>query len=212
MEEIVLQAKTRKVVGKQVRALRRAGLLPGVIYGTHIEPITITLNHHDASRILPTMSTSQLIEIEVEGERHTTLVREKQRHPVSGSIIHVDFQAVSLTEKLRVMVSLVLKGEAPAVKVYNGVVVTGQEEVEVECLPGNLPDHIEVDMTVLTELGKAIYVRDLNVPEGVEVLADPGELVVVIVAPAAEPEEEAALAGAAEPEVIERGKKEEEKF
>ena len=212
MEEIVLQANARKVIGKQVRALRRAGLLPGVIYGNEIDPITITLNHREASRILPTVSSSQLVEVEVDGARHTTLVREKQRHPVSGSLIHVDFQAVSLTEKLRTTVSIILKGESPAAKVYGGVVVSGQEEVEVECLPRDLPEHIEVDLTALKELGSSVYVRDLVVPAGVEVLTDGGELVVVITAPISEAALAAAEGGMAEPEVIERGKKEDEKF
>jgi large subunit ribosomal protein L25 len=212
MEKVLLEAKTRKVTGKQVRALRRAGLIPAVIYGHQMDSVAVTLNQHVASRILPTLSSSQLIEVEVDGQTQTCLVREKQRHPVSGSIIHVDFQAVSLTEKLRVMVGIVFKGDSPAVKVYNGVVVVGQEELEVECLPGDLPDHIEVDMTALTELGKAIYIRDLVVPEGVQVLEDPGMMVVLIAAPASEAKLAAAEGGVAEPEVIEKGKKDEEKF
>jgi len=147
MEEVILKADVRKVIGKQIRALRRAGLLPAVLYGHNIQPIAISLNHHDASRILPRVSSSQLIQVEVGGERYPVLVREKQRHPVTGSLLHIDFQTVSMTEKLRAMVRIELTGDAPAVKNLNGGLVTGQEEIEVECLPGDLINRIVVDLS-----------------------------------------------------------------
>lgn len=213
MEKVVLQANRREVVGKQVRALRRQGLLPAVIYGHHIQPINIALNAHEASLVLPRLSSSQLVVVDVDGERHNALVREKQRHPVTDALIHVDFQAVSMTEKLRVMVSIEFVGEALAVKNYNGIVVPSKEELEVECLPDDLPSRIEVDLSELTEIGDALHVRDIPLPPRVEVLEDPDEVVVVITPPLSEAELEAveAVAGA-EPEVIEKGKKEEEDF
>ncbi len=210
MEKVVLQTQTREVIGKQVRALRRQGLLPAVIYGHHLSPIAISLNFHEASMVLPRVSSSQLIELDVNGTLHTVLVRERQRHPVTGALRHVDFQAVSMTEKLRITVSLSFKGEAPAVKTYNGIVVTSREELEVECLPGNLPDHLDVDLTSLKEIGDALYVRDIVLPTGVVFLDDPEDVVVVVTPPISEAEVEGAGAGAVEPEVIERGKKEEE--
>jgi large subunit ribosomal protein L25 len=217
MEEIVLKAESREVTGKQVRALRRAGLLPAVLYGHHIHPIAISLDHREASHILPRVSSSQLIQVEVGGERYPALVREKQRHPVTSSLLHVDFQAVSMPEKLRAMVRIELTGDAPAVKNYNGVLVTGQEEIEVECLPGDLINRIVVDLSKLTEIGNAIHVSDLPIPATLHVLTDADELVVLVTAPAAEEKFEAAEAAAAEPvaaepEVVERGKKEEEEF
>ena len=216
MEEVVLKAEDRKVIGKQVRALRRAGLLPAVLYGHHIQPMAISLDHREASRILPRVSSSQLIQVEVGGERYPVLVREKQRHPVTSSLLHVDFQTVSMTEKLRAMVRIELTGDAPAVKNYNGVLVTGQEEIEVECLPGDLINRIVVDISVLTDIGNAIHVSDLPVPSTIHVLTDADELVVLVTAPAAEEKfevaEAAVVPAAAEPEVVERGKKEEEEF
>jgi large subunit ribosomal protein L25 len=215
MEEVVLKADGRKVIGKQVRALRRAGLLPAVLYGHHIQPKAISLNHRDASRILPRVSSSQLIQVEVEGERYPVLVREKQRHPITSSLLHVDFQTVSMTEKLRAMVRIELTGDAPAVKNYNGVLVTGQEEIEVECLPSDLINRIVVDLSVLTDIGNAIHVRDLPIPATLHVLTETDELVVLVTAPAAEEKPEAAevvVPAVAEPEVLERGKKEEEEF
>ena len=212
MEKVVINAQPRDVIGKQVRALRRAGLLPAVIYGHNITPIPLSLNFHDSSMLLPKISSSQLVVVDVDGKLHTVLVRERQRHPVTGDLLHIDFQEVSLTEKLRVKVGLQFKGEAPAVKMFDGIVVTSLEVLEVECLPGDLPNHLEVDLSVLGQIGDAVYVRDILLPPKVLVLEDLDEVVVVVTAPVAE----VAVAGEEvaefEPEVIEKGKKEEEEF
>ena len=211
MKEIVLDAKRRDVVGKQVKALRRAGRLPAVLYSRHLMPILITLDMRTTSRVLPTITSSHLVVVDVEGERHTTLVREKQRDPVTSSLLHVDFQVLSMTEKLRTTVVIVLEGEAPAAKNFNGVLVTGQTELEVECLPRDLPERIRVDVSGLIEIGNSIHVRDLVLPPTVEVLTDPDDLVVLVTAQSAEEKEEVvAVEGAVEPEVIEKIKKEEE--
>ncbi len=214
MEETVLSAKRRDIVGKQVKALRRAGRLPAVLYGRHLAPILVTLDMRESSHVLPTITSSHLVVVDVDGERHTTLVRERQRHPVTGDLLHVDFQVLSMTEKLRATVIIVLEGDAPATKNFNGVLVTGQTELEVECLPSDLPERIRVDISTLAEIGNAIHVRDLVLPPAVEVLTDPDELVVLVTAPAAEEKEEVVevVEEAAEPEVIEKGKKEEEEF
>jgi large subunit ribosomal protein L25 len=211
MEKVVLKAQPREVIGKQVRALRRAGQLPAVIYGTKITPIPISLDYHETSLLLPKISSSQLLVVEVNGEQYSTLVRERQRDPVTGNMLHVDFQSVSLTEKLRVNVGLQFKGEAPAVKIYDGILSTSLEELEVECLPGNLVNYLEVDLSTLKHIGDAIYVRDIPLPPKVEVLNDLDEMVVVITAPtiAVEAPMEGEVA-VFEPEVIEKGKKEEE--
>jgi large subunit ribosomal protein L25 len=210
MEEVVLKATTRIVVGKQVKALRREGGLPAVLYGKTIEPMNVTLNQRDATRILSSITSSHLVVIELEGQRHTALVREKQRHPVQAHLMHIDFQVVSMTEKIRTSVVIDLIGEAPAVKDYNGALVTGVEELEVEALPRNLPEKITVDLAVLRKIGDSIHVSDLEIPAKVEVITDSGELVVLVTGQAAEAEEEVTEVGAAEPEVIERGRKEEE--
>jgi large subunit ribosomal protein L25 len=214
MEDIVFQAKRRDVIGKQVRALRRDGLLPAVIYGHKMGSIPISLDFRSTAHILPGISSSHLVKVVVDGkEEHTTLVRERQRHPITGELLHLDFLAVSMTEKLRAMVSLVLHGDAPAMKNYNAVMVTGQEVVEVESLPGDLPERIEVDLSSLNEIGDGIYIRDLRLPAAVEILTPADEMIVLMTAPAVAPAaEEAEEAAAPEPEVIERGKREEEEF
>jgi len=210
MEEVVLKAQKRSVIGKQVKVLRRAGQLPAVIYGKGFDPIAITLDLHNASKILPRISSSHLIVVEVDGIEHNTLVRDKQREPITGGLLHVDFLEVSLTEKLRTVVIIHVEGEAPAVKNYNGVVIVGTEEIEVEALPRDLPERIVVDISTLAEIGDAIYVRDLVISPKVRVLSDPDEIIVNVAAPVVEVEAEEVAVAVPEPEVIERGKKEEE--
>jgi len=212
MEVTVLKAQRRDVTGKQVRALRRAGLLPAVVYGRHIEPLAISMDAREVGRILPTLSRSSLIVVEVDGEKHNTLVRERQRHPVTGHLVHVDFNAISMTELLRTTVALVQRGEAPAIKNYDGILVSGTENVEVECFPADLPENIVIELGSLEKIGDAIYVRDIVPPPRVTILTDQDEMVMLITAPTveavvAEVEVEPVVG---EPEIIEKGKKEEE--
>jgi large subunit ribosomal protein L25 len=215
MEKVVIQAEKRNVVGKQVRALRREGKLPAVIYGHHVDPVSIVLDAHDASKTLAKASSSTLVTIELEGKQYPTLVRERQLDFIRNSLIHVDFLAVSMTEKLTASVGVHIEGEAPAVKEFGAILVTNLTELEVECLATDLPERFVVDVSGLAEIGDGVYVKDLEVPANVEILTDPDEMIVVATAMAAEEVEEEAeelLEGeeGEEPEVIEKGKKEEE--
>ncbi len=212
MEKIVIQATRRTVTGKKVGALRRAGKLPGVLYGHQTESTPILMELRDASRVLAHASSSQLITVNLDGKEFATLVREKQRDFIKGTLLHVDFQVVSLTEKIRTTVGIELSGTSPAVKDYNGVVVQELDEVEVEALPQDLPEKIVVDISGLTKIGDAVYVRDLSIPTGIEILNEPDEVVVIVTGAAPEISEEEMAEEIAEPEVIERGKKEEEEI
>jgi len=215
MENVVIKATHRTVTGKQVRALRRAGQLPGVLYGRHIAPTPIAMEAREASRILSHLTTSSLVTIDLEGKEYPSLVRESQRNPIKRSLVHVDFQTVSLTEKLRTHVSVEVTGSAPAVKDFSAVLVTSLDELEVECFPQDLPERIVVDISRLANVGDGIHVRDVVLSEKVKMLSDPEEMIVVATAARAEEVEEVvaeAVAGeeVVEPEVIEKGKKEEE--
>ena len=212
-EQVVLKAERRHVVGKKVKQLRREGKLPAVLYGKHIDPIPLVLDYRDAEKALRGLSTSTLVILEVEGARHTAVVRERQKDYIKGKLLHVDFQALSLTETMRVEVPIELEGEAPAVKTYGGVLVQTLESVEVESLPGDMPERLMVDLGGLEEIGDSITVADLVLPPNVKVLVDPNETVVVVTAPRSEEEVEEASGvaeGEAEPEVIAKGKEEEE--
>lgn len=191
MEQITLNASGRNRIGKKVVLLRKEGKLPAILYGKSLEkPLPVTLDAAETSKALREISSSSLIKINVDGEEHTTLVRDFQVDVLRGDLQHVDFLVVSLTEKVRASVSVVLENEAPIIKDEGGLLVTGIEHVEVESLPQNLPEHFLVDVSVLENFGDAIYVRDLLVPEDVTVLADPEELLVVATAPAQEEIEE----------------------
>jgi large subunit ribosomal protein L25 len=217
MDQVVLKAEKRDVVGKQVKALRRGGKLPAVIYGRHTEPINVSLDAHSASLVLGRLTSSSLVTIDLDGTQYPTLVREKQRDYIKNRLLHVDFLTVSLTETLRASVAINLVGVSVAVKDYDAVLVTNLQSLEVECLPADLPERIDVDISVLARPGEGIRVRDVKVSDKVRLLDDPDTMVAVATFAKVE-EEVAAVPGAegvapaeAEPELaVERGKKEEE--
>ena len=209
MEKVLIEATRRTVTGKQVGALRRSGKLPGVMYGHNFEPAAIEMDFRSASRILKKASQSQIVTIVLDGKELATLVRERQMDYIRNEFLHVDFQVVSLTEKIRSKVSIELVGVSPAVKDLNGVVVHEMTEIEVEGLPQDLPEKYSVDISGLTNIGQSILVSALKVSDKIEILHDLNDVVVVITGGAGEEVEEVTEA-VAEPEVIERGKKEEE--
>lgn len=202
MEKVVLKASPRTMTGKQVGALRRAGKLPAVLYGHHIESTPIVLDAHETSLLLSRLTSSSLVTLSLDGKEYPTLVRERQRHPIKRHLLHLDFQALSLTEKTHVKVGIELVGSAPAVKNLNAVLVTGVTELEVQCLPGDIPERIVVDISGLAEPGDSIHVRDIKLPESVEILTDLDEVIASATLGRMEevavaPEEEAAEAEAA---------------
>jgi large subunit ribosomal protein L25 len=213
MDKIVLKATKRDVTGKQVKALRRAGQLPAVIYGRHVEPIAISLEAHTAGLAFAKVTSSTLVTIDVDGTEYAALVREKQRNFIKGNLTHVDFLALDLTEKIRTKVNLAFVGIASAVKEYSAVLVHRMEAFEVECLPTDLPERINVDLSSIKEIGNSIRVRDIPLPENVVVLADEDDIVVIATLPKEETTAEGAVVPGAEaaPAIsVERGKKEEE--
>jgi large subunit ribosomal protein L25 len=217
MDQVVLKAEKRDVIGKQVKALRRAGKLPAVIYGRHTEPINVLLDAHSASLVLGRLTSSSLVTIDLDGKEYPALVREKQRDYIKNRLLHVDFLTVSLTETLRASVAVNLVGVSAAVKDFNAVLVINLQSLEVECLPADLPERIDVDISVLARPGEGIRVRDIKVSDKVRLLDDPDTMVAVATFAKVE-EEVAAVPGAegvtpaaGEPELaVERGKKEEE--
>jgi len=213
MEKNVIEATKRSVIGKKVGVLRREGKLPGVIYGHNFDSEPILMDSKAATKVLNSVTSSSIVTIVIDGKSHAALVREKQKDYIRNQFIHIDFQAVSQTEKIRTKVGIILSGLAPAVKDFNGVVVEGLDSIEVEALPKDLPERFVVDISKLANIGDAIHVSDVVVDDSVTIIDSPDEMLVLITAPAAEevePEAPAAEGEAAEPEVIEKGKKEEE--
>jgi large subunit ribosomal protein L25 len=212
VEKVALKASHRTVIGKQVHALRRAGELPGILYGYKIDPTPITLNAHDARLVLSRLTSSSLVTVNLDGKDYPTLVRERQRNFIKGNLLHVDFQVVSLTEKIHANVSIELTGISTAVKDFSAVLVSNLTELEVECLPQDLPERIIIDISVIKEIGDSINVRDIQVADNVTIMTQKDETIVVATATREEVivEEVAPAEEVEEPEVIEKGKKEEE--
>jgi len=221
-EQIIIEAQKRTVKGKQVGALRRQGILPGIIYGRikkdQIQPIPIQLDLHEVSQTIKKLTGSSLVTLNVEGEKYPAILRESQRDIIYGTLRHVDFMAVSLSETLQTEVPIELIGQAPAEINMAAVVVTGVSVLEIECLPQDLPDRIEVDATILEDIDSVIYVKDLDISENITILTDPDELIAgvtyVTIEEEEEEEEEGELAELLdedmEPEVIEKGKRDDE--
>lgn len=213
MDQLILDAEPRTVKGKQVNQLRRQGLVPAVVYGKAIAPVHVQLPRRPLELALEKAGESTLISLRVAGrsEPLTVLVRDQQRDVLTQAVTHVDFYAVVMTETIRVHIPLVLEGEPPVLQKFQGVLLQQKEEVEVECLPKDLVPHITVDVSALQTFDDAIYVKDLVLPPGIEVLDEPDELVATV-SPVAEevPEAEAAPVEPGEVEVIKKGKKEEE--
>lgn len=203
--DTLLQAELRTVLGKQVRQLRRAGTIPANLFGHGLESRALQLPERMVTHRLMRASRSTLFQLALDGGRpQTVLVKKIQRDPVSGQVLHVDFYAVRESEKLRTSVPLHFVGEAPAVKAFNGTLLTSMDAVDVEAFPADLPPSIELDVSPLATLEDALHVRDLTLPAGVEVLTPEDELIARVLPPrveeeAAEAAPEAATAEGAQP-------------
>lgn len=211
IERPTLEVQHREIVGKRpVRRLRQEGSVPGVIYGRETKPISVTVNHRELAQLLHSKAGEHtLVTLRLQGDKaweKPALVKSLQHDPVNGHVVHVDFHAIALTERIRVGVAIALKGEPVGVKQDGGVLEHFLREIEVECLPTEIPANIEVDIAAL-KIGDAIHVSDLAAPANTKILTDPAGVIASVQAPKVEkPEEEAAAI--TEPEVL-REKKEE---
>jgi len=182
-ERVELTAERRTVLGKQVKQLREQGWTPGVMYGHSFDPVPLQFEARSLQHVLAQVGGSQLISIKVEGQEQpeVALVREVQRDPIRRTPLHVDFYRVMMTERLTAEIPLEIIGKSPVVEAREGILLQGLSAIEVECLPGDLVDAIEVDLSDLTEVDQALHVRDLAVPAGIDVLTDPDEMIVHVV-------------------------------
>jgi len=211
MEEIILEAQVRDKKGKTAAgADRREGFIPAVVYGAGKDSQSIKLSRRDFLRFIHQHHLeSTVVNLKIKGhEPRTVLVKDVQYHPLREDVIHIDFQEISLTTKIKVNVGIKAKGEPAGVKQEGGTLNHILWELEVECLPTQIPKEIQVDVSQM-KIGDAVHVKDLSLPEGVKPVNDPESLVFSVeaprkeeevVAPAAEGEERA------EPEVIKEKK------
>jgi large subunit ribosomal protein L25 len=208
-EKIELSAGVRTTVGRGIKALRREGKVPAVIYGAHVQPTSVELNSREATNTLRKAGRNSLISLKVgDLADKMVLAREVQRHPVRHEIMHIDFLEVDMNTKLIATVHLSFFGESADVKGGLGVVNREMDELRIRCLPQDLIEEIKVDISKLN-VDQAIHVRELAIPAGLEVLDDK-DAEVVRVNRFVEAKEALPGATSAEVEVIEKGKKDEE--
>lgn len=203
MEEISLSAGLREELGRgKVKDLRGKGFIPAVVYAQGKETLALAVSRGELLRMVHQHHNieSVVINLKVKGDKkekaRPCLIKEIQYEPVHGDILHVDFNEISLTKAIKVNVQVVAKGEPVGVKQDGGSLEHNLWEVEVECLPTNIPGNIEVDVSSM-KMGDAVHVKDLPIPAGVKVLTDPEAAVLSI----AEPMKEEVPAEAAEGEV-----------
>ncbi len=213
LESFTLTAQARTVTGKKVGQLRRSGLVPAIIYGKSTEPVAIQIPYRPLQLTLMKAGGTHLITIDVDGKPYSVLARDVQRHVIRGDIMHVDFMAVDATTVITAEVPIHFVNEAPGVRAGFGILLHALNKLTIEALPADLISAIEVDLSGLREVGDTILVKDIAVSDKIKVLGDPEEMVVRLVpTPAAvsEAEEEPPTITSAEPELVSRGKREEE--
>ena len=196
MQTFSLEAKKRDILGKKVKKLRQEGLLPVTVYGKGIKSESLTVPTKEFLQVYGKAGETGLVELKFEGKDLPTLISNVQIHALSRLPLHVEFRAVNLKEKIRANVPVELVGESPAVQNTVGVLLQTINEIEVEALPTDLPEKIEVDVAGLAEIDQQVTVGQLKIPSGVEVLTS-AEDVVVKVAPAVSEETKKELEAAA---------------
>ncbi len=217
MSEIVLEVHEREATGKNSnRRLRATGQVPAVVYGGGLGVAPIRVQQRKVADILSTSGSNAVFLLKLHGSdsRRHAMIRELQTNSLTDEMIHIDFQRILMDQQVKVMVAIELLGEAEGVKTEGGLVDFVTREVEVECLPGQIPQHIELDVSAL-HIGQHVEAGDLDLPEDVELVSDAERVIVsVAVRKAVEEEVEEAEedllieAEAEEPEVVQRGKAE----
>lgn len=205
------EPRSKEEIGKQgVKRVRSAGFIPAIVYGAGKKPQAIKLDRKELHKI-DIHHENVVVNLLSEGRKQIALIKEVQRHPVNNEVLHIDFEYISLREKIRLKVPVVARGESPGVKA-GGILEHLLWEVEIECFPANVPEQIDVDVSNLN-IGDLIYVKDLRAPEGVKIVEEPEQIVLSIEPPKEEEievKEELGEKEKEEPEVIRKGKEEKE--
>lgn len=180
MKKHTLTVTKRDLLGRKVKKLRASGQLPATVYGKKVKSVSITVPSDAFAKTYSEAGETGLVELSVNGSVRPVLIHHVQKDPVTGSILHVEFHQVDLKEKVHADVPLVLVGESPAVTEKKGVLLTILDEVEVEALPTDLMDKIDVDVRGLSEVNQEVRVGDLKVLGSITVLTDPTLTVVKV--------------------------------
>lgn len=206
MKRLKLSVEKRKILGKKIKKLRREGILPANVYGKNIKSQAVQVPYKDFEKVFKEAGETGLVDLELDGKIIPVLIHNLQIESLTRTPLHADFFQVNLKEKVKTMVPLVIVGEPKAVSEKIGLLLQPLSEVEVEALPEELPENIEVNVEHLAAIDEQITVADLKKPAGVEILTDPDQVVVKIAElvtkeAAEEAAAEAAAAEAAKEEV-----------
>lgn len=184
-KQVTLNVQRRTVLGKQVKHLRRDGILPANVFGHQQESQAIQVDAHEMERALKTHGPTQLYKLVIapDGHEDTVIVRHITRQPASNVIQHIDFFHVQMTEPMRAKVPIRLVGEAPAVRLHDGVLIQSLDYAEVEALPADLPDALELDVSDMSDLNTSRHASALKPPRNVTLLTPEDEIVLSIQAP-----------------------------
>lgn len=173
MEQTPLAAQNRTVLGRKVKTLRSQGIIPAHIFGHKVKTEHVQVKETDFHKVFEKVGETGIISLTIGDQQHPVLVKDTQLHPATDNLLHIDFYQVNLSEKVKVNVPVEIVGESPAVEKKIGLLLTPLTEIEIEALPADLPDNIEVDITNLVEIGDEIKVKDLKIDRAkIEVLAD----------------------------------------
>lgn len=178
-----IDAQKRELTGRKVRRLRSEGILPATIYGKKVTSQNVQVSEEFFLPIYKEVGETGLVELMLDGKKHAVLISNIQIHPVTGSAIHIDFREVDLTEKVKASVPVELVGESPAEKQGIGTAVLLVNEIEVEALPGDLPENFEIDASILTEVDQTFTVSDLSYDKDKIVIQSEADLVLAKVEP-----------------------------
>jgi large subunit ribosomal protein L25 len=180
-----LEVDRRDVVGKKVAQLRRSGFTPANVYGHGLDSVSVQIPTETMDKTLKSMVANEVIDLKIAGEKEArpVVVQKVQRHPLTSHVLHAEFYQVSLRQRMRADVPLVLVGKSEGVDTFNGVLVKALETVHVESLPLDLPSQIEVDITPLAHLEDTLHVSDIHVGAGVTLLTDPEVVIVKVASP-----------------------------
>lgn len=190
MDVPTLKLDRRTLLGKKVRSLRRQGVIPVHVYGANIQPASLQVDDRTLNRILPQVGSNIPISVEYEGQdgENICFVREIQRHPVTETVIHVDFLRVDVTQTIAAEVPVILIGASPAVTQMAGTLLQNIQSLSIEALPMNMPAEVTVDISGLIDFDTTIAVDDVEVPGNVTVLNEPGDVIVRVAPPRLEVE------------------------
>lgn len=189
MADYILHAISRDITGKKVKSLRADGFIPAVLYGHDVKPTNLTLPAKEFSKVFSEAGSSNLVKLEINEKNPVNiLILEPQVDPVRDFTIHADLYQVRMDEKIKTEIPIEFVGVSEAVEQLDGTLITNKSELEVECLPGDLVDHIEVDLSVLKTFEDSVHVKDLKVTDKIEILADPEEMIVSVEPPRSEEE------------------------